>query len=157
MTNEFGFDECLVSQAQAEVGTADAPVLRETDPWVGRKLGSFDLTSGRFDQLAKLLTLLFGDRSQQAWNLRNAFPQKSHNGDIGDSRDPGLADELEIKRGQPLQTIWITGADRFPFEQTPRAVELANGIDIGHKLVAGATEEGRMPPICVQAAPNGAL
>ena len=27
------------------MGTADAPVLRETDSWVGRELGSFDLTS----------------------------------------------------------------------------------------------------------------
>jgi hypothetical protein len=44
--------------------TANAPVLRETDSWVGRELGGFDLTSGRFNQLAKLLALLFRDRSQ---------------------------------------------------------------------------------------------
>ncbi len=28
--------------------TADTAVLRETDSWVGRELGSFDLTSGRW-------------------------------------------------------------------------------------------------------------
>jgi hypothetical protein len=43
------------------VGTADTPVLRETDSWVGRELGGFDLTGGRFYQLVKLLTLLLGN------------------------------------------------------------------------------------------------
>src|SRR5580704_3888967 len=64
LTNEFGSDQLLVPKAQAEMCAADAPVLRETDSWVGRKLGSFDLTGSCFDQLAKLLTLLFGDGSQ---------------------------------------------------------------------------------------------
>jgi hypothetical protein len=64
LTNEFGSNQCLVPKAQAEVGTANAPVLRESDSWVGRELGSFDSMSGRFDQLAKLLTLLLRDRSQ---------------------------------------------------------------------------------------------
>src|ERR1700693_6088506 len=64
LTNEFGSDECLVPKAQTEVCTADAPVLRETDSWVGWELGSFDLTGGRFDQLAKLLALFFRNRSQ---------------------------------------------------------------------------------------------
>src|SRR5271169_6929106 len=64
LTNEFGSDECLVPKAQSEMGTADAPVLRETDSWVRRELGRFDLTGRGFDQLAKFLTLLFRDRSQ---------------------------------------------------------------------------------------------
>src|SRR4029077_15044981 len=99
LTNEFGFDERLVSQAQAKVCAVDAPVLRETDSWVRRKLCSFDLPSGRFDQLAKLLTLLFRDRGNQVLNLRDAFPHKRHNGDVRDARDPGVADELKVKRG----------------------------------------------------------
>src|ERR1700674_4512675 len=116
--------------------TANAPVLREADSWMGRELSSFDLTSGRFDQLAKLLTLLLRDRSQQVLNLRDAFPHKRHNGDVRDACDPGVADELEVKRGQSLGLLGITGTRGFPFEQTPRAVQVADGINISHKLVA---------------------
>src|SRR4029077_15253304 len=102
LTNEFSSDECFVSPATAEGGAADPPVLRETDSWGGRELGSFDLTSGRFGQLAKLLTLLFCYRSQQVLNLRGAFPHKSHNSNIGDDRDPRVADDLKVQRSQPL-------------------------------------------------------
>src|ERR1700688_4166588 len=97
LTNEFGSDECLVPEAQSEMRAANAPVLGKPDSWMRRKLCRFDLTSGRFDELPKLLTLLFRDRSQQVLNLRNAFPNKSHNGNIGDAGDPGVADELKVK------------------------------------------------------------
>src|SRR5580704_3965553 len=136
LTNEFGFDQLLVAEAESEVRTADAPVLRETDSWVRRELGRFDLTSGSFNQLAKLLPLLFGDRSQEVLNLRDAFPHESHNGDVGDARDPGVADELKVERSQPLGLIWVSSTRGLPFQQTPRAVQVANGIDIGHEFVA---------------------
>jgi hypothetical protein len=55
------------------VCAADAPVLRETDSWKGRELGSFDLMDGRFNQLVNLLTLRFRGRSLQVLNLRDAF------------------------------------------------------------------------------------
>ena len=64
---------------------------------MGRELGSFDLTNRRINYLAKLSTLLVGDRSQQILNLRDAFPYESHNGDVRDASDPGVADELKIK------------------------------------------------------------
>src|SRR5579862_4821644 len=135
LTNEFGCGQSFVPKTQSEVCTADAPVLRETDSWVGRELGRFDLTSGGFNQLAKLLTLLFRDRSQQVLNLRNAFPHKRHNGDFGDARDPGVADQLKVKRSQPLGLVGVTGTGGLPFEQPPCAVQVADGIDIGYKLV----------------------
>ena len=74
MTNEFGFDE---SSFQG-VGHSSHIRFRESDSWVRRELGSFDLTSGGFDQVAKLPTLLFRDRSQQVLNLRNSFPYERH-------------------------------------------------------------------------------
>jgi hypothetical protein len=103
---------------------------------MGRELGTFDLSGGRFDQLAKLLALLLCDRSQKVLNLRDAFPHERHNGNVGDSSDPGVADELEVERGQPLWLLRITSTRGFSFEQTLLSVQVANGIDIGHKLVA---------------------
>src|SRR5271169_623264 len=122
LTNEFGPDKCLIPKAQPEVGTANTPVLRETDSWVGRKLGGFDLTSRGFDQLAKLLTLLFGDRSQEVLNLRDAFPHKRHDGHIRNPGDPGVADELKVQRSQSLGLVGITRTRGLPFQQTPHAV-----------------------------------
>ena len=136
LTNEFGPNEWFVPKAQAEMCAADAPVLRETDSWAGRELGSFDLTDRRFDHLAKLPTLLFGNRSQQILNLRNAFPHESHNGNVGDASDPGVANQLKVKRCQPLGLVGVTSTGGFPFEQTPCAVQVADGIDIGHEFVA---------------------
>src|SRR5579862_2217039 len=131
LTNEFGCGQSFVPKTQSEVCTADAPVLRETDSWVGRELGRFDLTGRGFNQLAKLLTLLFRDRSQEVLNLRNAFPHKSHNGNVRDARNPGITNELKVERSQALGLIWIASTRGFPFEQPPRAVQVSNGIDIG--------------------------
>src|ERR1039458_2301766 len=118
------------------MGTADAPVLRGTEFWAGEELGRFNLTDRRFHHLVKLATLLIGNRSQQILNLRDAFPYESHNGYIGNATDPGVADQLEVKRCQSFGLLRITGTGRFPFEQTACTVQVANGIDIGHKLVA---------------------
>src|ERR1039457_6887553 len=118
------------------MGTADAPVLRESDSWPRKEPGSFDLTDRRVNKLAKLLPLLFGDRSQQVLNLRDAFPHKRYNGNIGDARDPGVADQLKVEGGQPLGLFRITSTGGFPFQQTPRAVQLSDGIYIGQKFVA---------------------
>src|ERR1035437_4395132 len=35
-----------------------------------------------------------------------------------------------------LRLLRITGAGGFPFEQTACTVQVANGIDVGHKVVA---------------------
>ena len=54
-----------------------------THPFCGKRIPgwegnwAFDLTSRGVNQLAKLLTLLLRDRSQQVLNLRDAFPQNA--------------------------------------------------------------------------------
>src|ERR1019366_2591514 len=118
------------------MGTAHAPVLRKTDSWPRKELCSFDLTDRHFNQLAKLPTLLIGNRSQQVLNLRNPLPHESHNGDVGDTADPGVADELQVKRRQSLGLLGVTSTGGLPFEQPQCTVQVANGIDVGHKLVA---------------------
>ena len=64
-----------------------------------------------------------------------AFPHESHNGNVRDASDPGVADEVEVERCQPFRLVRITGTRGFSFEQTLLSVQVANGIDIGHKLV----------------------
>src|SRR5580704_14750730 len=62
LTNEFGFGDGFVPQAQPKVRAADTSVLRETDARMSRELGRFDLTDRRIHHPAKFLALLFGDR-----------------------------------------------------------------------------------------------
>jgi hypothetical protein len=99
-------------------------------------LGCFDLTDRRFHHLAKLPSLLVRNRSQQILNFRNTFPNESHNGHIGDSGDPRVANQLEVKRRQPLGLVGVTSTRGFPFEQSLFAVQVANGIDIGDEFVS---------------------
>jgi hypothetical protein len=117
------------------VGTAEAPVLWETDPRPRQKLCGFNLTDCSFNQLAKFSALLFGNRSQQILNLRDAFPHESHDGNVGDATDPGIADQLEVKRCQTLGLFGVASTSGLPFEQTLRTIQVADGIDLGHKFV----------------------
>jgi len=136
LTNQFGTNERLIAKAQTEVSTTDASVLRETDSWPERELGSFDLADRRFHYLAKLPALLIGNRSQEILNFRNTLSHESYNGDIRDASDPGVANQLEVKRRQSLGLIRVTSAGSFPFEQSLFAVQRANSIDIGHEFVS---------------------
>ncbi len=119
-----------------EVSATDASVLRETNSEPGRELSSFDLADRRFHHLNKLAALLVGDRSHQVLNLRDAFSDESHNGHVGDASDPGVANQLEVKRCQSFGLLGIASTGGFPFEQTSFVVQVANGIDISHEFVS---------------------
>src|SRR5579862_1076655 len=96
--NEFGIHELLISQAEAQMGTADASVLWKANPAVRQKMASFNLLDGGFHQLAKFPTLFFVDRCLQVLNFGRALANKHHQGDICDSGHPGVADQLWIER-----------------------------------------------------------
>jgi len=114
LTNEFGLNQRLVPEAQTEVRAADAAVLREPNSRVRRELCRLDLPDRGFNQLAKFPTLFFANRCQQVLNFRDAFPHESHNGYIGDARDPGVADQLEIKRCQTFGLIVSAPVQKSP-------------------------------------------
>src|SRR6201998_4374903 len=118
------------------MGATDAAVLWETDTRSGRESSAFNLTDHLINHLAKLLALLFADRSREILNLREALPHKSHNRDFGNAGDPGVANHLRIESGDPLGLFRVAGTGGLPFEETPCAVELANRIDIGQEFVS---------------------
>src|SRR5271169_1411728 len=118
------------------MGTTNAAVLRETYSGTRRELSGFDLTGRRFNHLAKLPTLIISDRSRQILNLRDAFPYKSDDGNIGDAANPGIAHQLEVQRCQSLGLVRITSTGGLPFQQARHAVQMANGVDVGHEFIA---------------------
>jgi hypothetical protein len=50
--------------------------------------------------VAKLLTLFLGDGGAQVLNLDQALPDENHLGDFRNASDPGITDQLRIKRQQ---------------------------------------------------------
>jgi hypothetical protein len=118
------------------VGAADAPVLREADSGPWWKLSCFNLADRRFHDLPKFLSLVCSDGRQEILNLWEAFPHERHDGNVGDASDPGIANELQIEGSQSFRLIGITTTGGFPFEQALCAIQLTDGIDVGHKFVS---------------------
>ena len=95
--DEAGFDQLWLIQTKADIRTRAARVLRETDTAMWQELGRLDLADGLMDQGIELLPLLVGDRSSQILNLDQTLTHKNDLGDVGDSRYPGIAEQLGVE------------------------------------------------------------
>src|SRR5215469_11173038 len=118
------------------MGTTDATVLREADAAMGRKLPRFNLGNRCFDQPAELPSLLFGDRCLQVLNLRRILTDEYHQGDFGNPADPGITDQLGIKRQQAIGILRIPARGCLPIDDAALSVEFTDSVQVGNKLVA---------------------
>ena len=125
---------------------AHASVLRETDAAVRRKLARFDLADGRFDETTIFASLLFRDGCFQVLNLRNAFSNEDDECDILNSADPGIANHLRIERQESVRLFGVAAGRSFPIDQTLRAVEFAEGVDISDEFVVRPAGFGSFSP-----------
>src|SRR2546421_10358885 len=91
--------------------------------------------------MTELLTLFVADDSSKVLNLTQPLAHKHYLRDFGDAGNPGIANQLRIKRQQPLRFFWIAAGSGFPFEQAALPVEFADCIDIGHELVLPANRQ----------------
>src|ERR1700693_3548717 len=85
--------------------------------------------------MAELFALLFADDSSEVLNLYQALANKHHLGYIGDTRHPGIADQLRIESQQPRWFLRVTAAGGLPFQQAASTVEFSHGIDVGYEVV----------------------
>src|SRR5215469_18253678 len=58
-----------------------------------------------------------------------------HEGDFGNPGDPGIANQLRIKRQQAIRILGISARGRLPVDNASLAVEFANRIKVRNKLV----------------------
>jgi hypothetical protein len=77
--------------------TANAPVLRKANATVRIKVSRFDLAYCGFDQSTELFALFFRDRGLQVLDFRIVFANEDDKGNIRNSCEPGIADQLWIK------------------------------------------------------------
>src|SRR5438309_7146840 len=94
--DESGLDQFLPSETKPDIGTAAARVLRETDAAVGQELSRLDLPDGGFDELRELAPLLIVDSGAQVLDFDQPLAYENYLGDVGDSGDPRIANELRI-------------------------------------------------------------
>ena len=69
-------------------------------------------------------------------NFGNAFPDKHDKGHIGDSADPGIANQLRIEREQAFGFFGVAAGRRFPVDQATLAIELTDGIYVGNEFIS---------------------
>ena len=88
VTNQIRFDEFLVAKTEAQMGTANATVLRKTNAAVGRKLGCFDLRNRGSDDAIKFRSLFRRDGSSEILDLGLVLSHENDQSDFGHARHP---------------------------------------------------------------------
>jgi hypothetical protein len=56
-------------------------------------------------------------------------------GDVCDPGDPGIANKLRIQGQQPCWFFGVAAGGGLPLQQAAGAVELTDGIHVGHEVV----------------------
>ena len=103
-----------------------------------QKLCRLNATDRAFHQMPEFLPLLVGDGGSQVLNLHQPFADEYDLGDFGNARHPRVANQLRIQCQQPLRLLRVSARRGLPLKQAARAVESADGIDIGNKVVASS-------------------
>src|SRR5438477_7881172 len=93
--------------------------------------------------MTKLLTLFVADDSLKVLNLNQSFSNKHYLRHLGNTCNPGIANQLRIKRQQPFRFFWIAAGSGFPFEQATLPIEFADCINVGHELVLSANRQNK--------------
>ena len=90
-------------------------------PLCGRNWADFDPSDRVVDQMAELLALLVADDRSEVLDLDQPLADKHHLGDVGDTGDPGIADQLRIESQQPcgssgyrLEVVFHSSRQRVP-------------------------------------------
>src|SRR3989442_308350 len=91
--------------------------------------------------MTELLTLFVADNRLEVLNLNQPLSHEHYLSHLGNPGNPGITNQLGIKRQQPLRFFWIAAGSGFPFEQTTPSIEFADCIDIGHELVLPANRQ----------------
>src|ERR1700693_1024182 len=85
--------------------------------------------------MAELFPLLVVDDRPEVLNLDQPLADKHHLRYIGDTRDPGIADQLRIESQQPCWFLRISAGSGLPFQQAANTVELSDGIHVGYAVI----------------------
>ena len=89
-----------------------------------------------FDQLAELLALLLGDGGSQVLNFDQPLADENNLSDLGDAGHPRVANKLGIESQETGGFFGVATGGGLPLQETAGAVQLADGVDISHEIIA---------------------
>src|SRR5438477_12360176 len=92
--------------------------------------------------MTEILPLFVADDSPKVLNLNQPFAHKDYLRHLGNPGNPGIANQLWIKRQQSIRFFRIAAGSGFPFEQATLPVEFADCVDVGYELVVSANWQG---------------
>ncbi len=88
------------------------------------------------DQGCELLPVFVGDGGEEVLDFNETLADENNLSDFVDAGHPRIADKLLIQCGNARGLFQISCRGSFPLQQTGRAVQLTNGVDVSHKTVA---------------------
>src|ERR1019366_1291434 len=138
LANQPSLRQIALVEAEPEKRTGGTWVLGKADAAVRQEQPRLNPTYRVVDQGLELLPLLVGDGGPQVLDFYRALTDKDDLGDFIDPRHPGITNQLRIQGRYAVRLLGIAGGASLPFQYTGCAVQFADGIDKGHKAVAGA-------------------
>jgi len=105
---------------------------------VRQEFGRLDPPDRVFDQMTEFLALLVGDRGVEVLNFNQPLADEYDLGNLGNACHPGIANQLWVEGQQSLRFVRVAAGGGLPLEQAAGAVELADGIHVGHEVVLPA-------------------
>jgi hypothetical protein len=94
--NQGRVHQFLSAQAQTDIGTRGARVLRKPDTAVRQELSRLDPSDRVFYQFAEFLPLGVCNGGVKVLDLNQPFPHKDDLGNVGDPGDPAVTDQLRV-------------------------------------------------------------
>jgi hypothetical protein len=134
--DQGGINQLLLSQAEPQVWTCAARILRKTDAAVRREVCRLDSPDRVLGQMTKLLTLHVGDRRAQILDFHQPFANEYHQSHFSDAGYPGIANQLGIESQQPLRFFGISAGGCLPFQQAARPIKFSDPINVGDEFIS---------------------
>ncbi len=74
-------------------------------------------------------------RGSKVLNLDHSLPHEDHFRDLGNTGNPGVANQLRIQTQESLGLLRIAAGSGLPFQKAFGAIQYPNCIDVSHKIV----------------------
>ena len=93
-------------------------------------MSGFDLVYCRVDQATEFFALFFGYFGFEILDFRSVFADKHYESDIGNTREPGIANQLRVQCKQALSGVGVASTGRFPINDATFSIQFADGVHV---------------------------
>src|ERR1019366_8594206 len=142
LADQPSLHQVVLVETEPEKRTGGTRILGKADAAVGREKSGLNPTGRVVDQGPELLPLLVGDGGPQVLDFNRALTDKDDLGNFIDSSHPGITNQLRIQCRNAVRLLGIAGGAGLPLQRTGCAIQFADRVDEGDKLVARTQRAG---------------